>query len=179
MVASTVAMLVFAACTMNWFRVKCRPWELAALVVACVFLFRPDYFMDQIAAEYKSVPASEAFKVAGALPEDGRLVAVIAGTTIEGDELKKTVALNLGPAEPDGRKRLNTAGLTVVPLGDRLQIAGVKFGSAARKSGFDQGFDIVEIKVPSGRPSAHWFYLPGLLLVALVWWAQGRRMRRP
>jgi TRAP transporter 4TM/12TM fusion protein len=176
-VASTVAMLVFAAVTMGWFRVKCRWWELAALALACVFLFRPDYFMDQIAPEYKSVPASEAFKVAGALPEDDRLVAVIAGTTIEGDELKKTVALNLGRAEPDGRKRLNAAGLTVVPLGERLQIAGVKFGSAAKKSGFDQGFEIVEIKVPTDRPSAHWFYLPGLLLVALVWWAQGRRMQ--
>jgi TRAP transporter 4TM/12TM fusion protein len=175
-VASTIAMLVFAAVTMNWFRVKCRPWELAALAVACVFLFRPDWFMDQIAPEYKSVPAAEAFKVAGALPADDRLVAVIAGATIEGDELKKTVALNLGNAEADGRKRLNAAGLTVVPLGDKLQIAGVKFGSAAKKSGFEQGFDIVEIKVPSGRPSAHWFYLPGLLLIGLVWWAQGRRL---
>jgi TRAP transporter 4TM/12TM fusion protein len=175
-VASTIAMLVFAAVTMNWFRVKCKPWELAALAVACVFLFRPDWFMDQIAPEYKSVPASEAFTVAGALPADDRLVAVIAGTTIEGDELKKTVALNLGNAEADGRKRLNAAGLTVVPLGDKLQIAGVKFGSAAKKSGFEQGFDIVEVKVPSGRPSAHWFYLPGLLLIGLVWWAQGRRL---
>jgi hypothetical protein len=175
-VASTVAMLVFAAVTMNWFRVKCRPWELAALAVACVFLFRPNWFMDQIAAEYKSAPASEAFKVAGSLPADARLVAVIAGTTIEGDELRKTVALNLGSAESDGRKRLSAAGLTVVPLGDTLQIAGVKFGSAAKKSGFEQGFDIVEIKVPSGRPSPHWFYLPGLLLIALVWGAQGRRM---
>jgi TRAP transporter 4TM/12TM fusion protein len=177
-VASTIAMLVFAAVTMNWFRVKCKPWELAALAVACVFLFRPDWFMDRIAPEYKSVPASEAFKVAGSLDADDRLVAVIAGTTIEGDELKKTVALNLGNAEADGRKRLNAAGLTVVPLGDQLQIAGVKFGSAAKKSGFEQGFDIVEIKVPSGRPSSHWFYLPGLLLIALVWGAQGRRMAK-
>jgi hypothetical protein len=33
------------------------------------------------------------------------------------------------------------------------------------------------LKVPSGRPSAHWFYLPALLLAGLVWWSQGRRMR--
>ncbi len=176
--ASTAAMLVFAACTMNWFRVKCKPWEFAALALATVFLFRPDFFMDYIAPEYKTVAASEAFKVAGQLPAGDRLVAVIAGTTIEGDGLKKTVALNLGAAEADGRKRINAAGLTVVPLGDKLQIAGVKFGSAARKSGFEQGFEIVEVKVPSGRPSAHWFYLPGVLLIAVVWWAQGRRMKR-
>jgi TRAP transporter 4TM/12TM fusion protein len=175
-IASTVAMLAFAAITMNWMRVRCKPWELAALALATAFLFRPDFFMDLVAPEYRSAPAGEAFEIAGALPADDRLVAVIAGTTIEGDELKKTVALNLGPAQADGRKRLNAAGLTVVPLGDKLQIAGVKFGSAARKSGFEQGFDIVELKVPGGRPSAHWFYLPGLLLIGLVWWAQGRRL---
>jgi hypothetical protein len=178
--ASTIAMLAFAAITMNWMRVRCKAWELAALIVATAFLFRPDYFMDFVAPEYKSASATEAFKVAGALPADDRLVAVIAGTTIEGDELKKTVALNLGPnlgnSEADGRRRLNAAGLTVVPLGDKLQIANVKFGSAAKKSGFEQGFEIVELKVPSGRPSAHWFYLPGFLLIALVWWVQGRRL---
>jgi Domain of unknown function (DUF3394)/Tripartite ATP-independent periplasmic transporter, DctM component len=176
-VASTLAMLAFTAITMNWMRVRCKPWELATLVLACAFLFRPDFFMNFVGPATKTLPAAEAFKVAGQLPAGDRLVAVIAGTTIEGDELKKTVAVNLGAAEADGRKRLNAAGLTVVPLGDKLQIAGVKFGSAAKKSGFEQGFDIVEIKVPSGRPSANWWYLPGLLLIALVWWSQGRRMK--
>ncbi len=174
--ASTLAMLVFAAVTMNWFRIRCKAWELAAMVVATAFLFRPDFFMDYVGPAYKTVPAAEAFKVAGQLPAGDRLVAVIAGTTIEGENVSKTVALNLGAAEADGRKRLNAAGLTVVPLGDKLQIAAVKFGSAAKKSGFEQGFDIVEVKVPSGRPSPHWFYLPGLLLIALVWWAQGKRL---
>jgi TRAP transporter 4TM/12TM fusion protein len=175
--ASTIAMLVFAACTMNWFRVKCKAWELLLLAVATVFLFRPDYFMDQLAPEYRTEPASMVFEIAGRLPAGERLVAVIAGTTIEGDELKKTVAVNLGAAEADGRKRIVASGLTLVPLGDKLQIANVKFGTAAKKSGFEQGFDIVEVKVPSGRPTAHWFYLPGLLLIALVWWSQGRRMK--
>jgi hypothetical protein len=31
--------------------------------------------------------------------------------------------------------------------------------------------------VRADRPSAHWFYLPALLLLALVWWTQGRRMK--
>jgi hypothetical protein len=70
------------------------------------------------------------------------------------------------------------AGLTLLVLGDKVQIAGAKFGSAARKGGFDEGFDIVELKVPSGRPSPYWFYLPGLALLALVWTLQGRRMTK-
>jgi len=30
--------------------------------------------------------------------------------------------------------------------------------------------------VSSERPTPHWFYLPALVLIALVWWTQGRRM---
>ena len=106
---------------------------------------------------------------------------VIAGTTIEGDDIVKTVALRLGdrPAQgtADGRKRLQEAGLTVVSLAGETQIARVKFGSTAQKSGFEQGWTIRSLKLPADRPDPHLFYLPALLLVGLVWWSQGRRMR--
>jgi TRAP transporter 4TM/12TM fusion protein len=175
-VASTVAMLVFAAVTMNWFRVKCRLWEVLLLALACLLLFRPDYFMDFLAPEYKHLPATQAADVAKALPENGRLVMVIKGSTIEGDDVTKTVALRLGAPSDDGRKRLAEAGITLATLGNATQISGVKFGSRAKKSGFEQGWEVSRIEVPSGRPTAHWFYLPAYLLIALVWWSQGRRM---
>jgi TRAP-type uncharacterized transport system fused permease subunit len=174
--ASTVAMLVFAALTMNWMRVRMKAWEWPVLALAVVLMFRPDFFMDQLAPEYKSVPATQAFAVAGQLQDGERLVAVIGGTTLEGKELRKTVAVSLGEANADGRKRLAAAGLTLAPLGDKMQVMGAKFGSAARKSGFEEGFDVVELKVPSGRASPHWFYLPGMALIVLVWLSQGRRM---
>ena len=90
--------------------------------------------------------------------------------------MKKTVALRLGPPGDDGRKRLADAGLTMSGLGDTLKISGVKFGTRAKKAGIDQGYDVVSVAIPSGRPSQLWFYLPGFALIALVWWAQGRRM---
>jgi len=34
----------------------------------------------------------------------------------------------------------------------------------------------VEVHAPTDRPSMHWPYLPALILCALVWWSQGRRM---
>ncbi len=174
--ASLLAMMAFAAITMNWMRVRCRLWELAALAAAAVFLFRPDFFMDTLADEYKSVPPAQVYAVAAELLEDDRLVAVIQGTTLEGKTLAKTVAVNLGDSNPDGRKRIAAAGLTLSVIGERVQVLAAKFGSPARKGGFDEGFDIVELKVPSGRASPFWFYLPGLALLALVWVAQGRRM---
>ena len=57
--------------------------------------------------------------------------------------MSKSLALRLGPpAEP--RKRLSDAGLMLVPLGDKLQIASVRFGSPAQKAGFEQGWDVVD-----------------------------------
>jgi TRAP transporter 4TM/12TM fusion protein len=176
-VASTLAMLVFAAITMNWFRVRSRWWEQVVLALAVALLFRPDWFMDQITPEFVARPASELAEIARTTPDDQSLVLLIRGTNIEGDEIRKTVALPLRDAGSDGRKRLADAGLSLSFLGDRVQITGVKFGSRARKAGIDQGFDVERVDVPSGRPSAHWFYLPALLLIGLVWWSQGRRMR--
>jgi TRAP transporter 4TM/12TM fusion protein len=176
-VASTVAMCAFAALTMGWFRIRCRWWELALMAAATVLLFRPDFFMDQLHPEYRRVDAKEVFRVAGELPANERLVLQIKGTTIEGDDVEKIVAVNLGAANADGRKRLADAGLTIATLGDQVRVAAVKFGSRAKKSGFEQGFEVAGVDVKTDRPNPHWFYLPGLALLALVWWSQGRRMR--
>ncbi|WP_439587699.1 TRAP transporter permease [Hydrogenophaga sp.] len=175
--ACTLATLLFAAVTMNWFRVKSRWWETVLLSVAVVLLFRPDFFMDRIEPEYRLVPAAQVYDVARDVPTDDRVVMVIQGLTIEGDEVVKTVALQLGDQGPDGRKRLSDAGLQLMPLGDTVQIGQVKFGTRAAKSGFEQGWDVTGVQVPTDRPTSHWFYLPALLLVLLVWWNQGRRMR--
>ena len=175
--ACTLATLIFAAVTMNWFRVKSRWWETLLLSVAVVLLFRPDFFMDRIEPEYRLVPAAQVYDVARDVLTDDRVVMVIQGLTIEGDEVKKTVALQLGDQGPDGRKRLSDAGLQLMPLGDAVQIGQVKFGTRAAKSGFEQGWDVTGVQVPTDRPTPHWFYLPALVLVLLVWWTQGRRMR--
>ncbi len=173
---ATVASLTFAAATMAWFRIKCRWWEVVLLLVATFVLFRPDWVMDKYAPPYREAPAGEIFQVAEAMGEKERLVLQIFGTNIEGDEVRKTVAVQL--AEPGaGRERLDKAGLSVVALGDQVQIANVRFGSQARKSGFEPGWEVAAVMVPSERMSASWVYLPGLLLVALLWWGQGRRMR--
>jgi hypothetical protein len=176
-VASTIAMLGFAALTMNWMRIKMRWWEFALVAIAVALLFRPDFVMDRITPEYREVPGKEVFDVVSKAPAGERLVMVVKGTTIEGEDVRKTVAVNLGPASSDARRRLADAGLQIAPLGDNVQIAAVKFGSRAKKAGIDQGFDVDAVKVRADRPSAHWFYLPALLLLALVWWTQGRRMK--
>lgn len=184
--SATLASLMFAAATLAWFRTRCTWLEVGALLVATFMLFRPDFFMNYVAPKYQEQPASELFQVAGQLPDNGRLVAVIAGMNLEGDDLRKTVAVTLpGPAEGAsatgadlGRQRLAQAGLNVMAFGDTAQISSVRFGSTARRAGWEQGWDIEHILVPNpDRPSEFWSFIPALALIMLVWWRQGQRMR--
>jgi TRAP transporter 4TM/12TM fusion protein len=183
-VASTIASLLFAAVTMGWFRIRCRWWEIVLLLVATFVLFRPDWFADQIAPEYSDEPASKFYDVAARLDEGDRLVFIIKGETLEGEERNKTVAVRMGPKVEDpnpavaARKRLAEAGMTVSGMGEMLQVSAVRFGSTAAKARIEQGYEIVGVKLPTDRINAHWFYIPGLIIGVIVWLLQGLRMRR-
>jgi len=174
--AATVASLTFAAATLGWFHTRCKWWEIVLLLAATFALFRPDFFMDKLYDPYTEVPAKQIYKVAKELGENDRIVLVIEGTNIEGDDVMKTVAVQLTkPGE--GRQRLTDAGLSVQVLGDEVRTTAVKFGSRAKKSGFEQGWKVAAIKVPNDRPSEHWVYLPALALVAFIFFLQRARVR--
>lgn len=184
---ATLASMTFAAATMAWFRSKCSWVEVLLLLAVTFALFRPDWFMNHVSPKYEARPASDIYSVAADLPSSGRFVAVLSGMNIEGDELRKTVAVAVRPLPEDseatgddaGRQRLSDAGLTVMAMGDMVQIAAVRFGSPARRAGWEQGWDVEEILVPNtSRPSEFWVYVPALILLGLVWILQGRRMRR-
>jgi hypothetical protein len=175
-VASTMASLVFAAATMNWFRTRSRWWETVLLLVAVFMLFRPNFFMDQIYATHVDEPPAKVYEAAKALPDNGNLVLVIEGATIEGEEVRKTISVQLGkPGE--GRQRLAESGVTFSMLGPEVRIGTVKFGSRAKRGGFEQGWKVVAVKTPSDAPSDYWVFIPALLLIVAIWMLQGRRMR--
>ena len=174
-VASTVACLTFAAATMGWFQTKSRWWETAILLLATLMLFRPNFFMDQLYDPWNSRPAQELYQIAKDLPQDSRIVLVIEGTSVEGDDVRKTISARL--AKPgDGRARLSDAGVTFTVMGDETRIATVKFGSRAKRGGFEQGWKVKEIKVRSDAPTEHWVFLPGFAFIAFVFFLQRRRV---
>jgi hypothetical protein len=176
-ISATVASLLFAAATMLWFRTKCTWIDVALLLVATFLFFRPDYVIDQFYPKYVSVPPSGIYDVAGELKPDEWLVVSTVGTSIEGDDVKKTVAIPMGEGK-DGREKIRNAGVTLAALGNELTIADVKFGSRARKLGVERGFKIVELKLPNPeRPSQNWVFIPAALVAGLVWFLQGRRKK--
>lgn len=183
---AALASLTFAAATMRWMRVKCSVVEVLLLLAITFALFRPDWFMNFVAPKYESRPASEVMQIAADMPPGGRFVAVLKGMTLEGDDLVKTVAVPLKALPADSTatgdaaamQRLSAAGLMVMAFGDQVQIGSVRFGSQAYRASWEQGWDIQEIKIPNPqRPSEFWTYVPAVLLLLLVWWRQGIKLR--
>ncbi|MBX3456268.1 TRAP transporter permease [Ferrovibrio sp.] len=175
--ASTLAILLFSAATMNWFLTKSRLWESAVLLLVCFALFRPGYFMDMLYDPYEHRPGKELFDIAGNIPEGGRLLLRVEGMNLEGDDITKTVSLPLG-APGEGRARINAAGAGIVPMGNDMQVGAIRFGSAAKRVGLESGYTVTEVLLPADRPSKHLVYLPALALLGLITLLQLRRRKQ-
>jgi hypothetical protein len=130
--------------------------------------------MDLLYDRHQQRPPTELLQLAERAPEDGRLMLVIEGVDLNGDDVRKTVSLRLD-APGAGRDRLTAAGLQVTTLGQEVRIGNVRFGSAAKRVGLEPGYKLVAIDVPADRPNPAWFYVPALLLLGAVYWAQRRR----
>jgi TRAP transporter 4TM/12TM fusion protein len=177
-IASVIASLLFAAASMSWFRVRCRWWEIGLLLASTFFFFRPDWIVDQFHEKYVSAPAADIYKVADSLKKDEWLVIRTTGENIEGKAINKTLAMPMGDGKT-GRERIKNSGVTLTQLGGDVEISAVKFGSAAKKLGLDQGYKILDLQLPNpARPSQFWGLVPAVVIGLLVWFLQGIRLRK-
>jgi len=169
------AMLLFAAGTQGWFVRRSRWYESVLLLIVTFTVLRPAFWIDLGWDRYRLEPASRIAQLATSAPEDGSLRLRIAGTSLEGKDVKKTVLLPLG-APGDGVQRMKRAGATFSLLGDRVDVLAVGLKSPAAKAGIEQGFSVTGIEIEADRPAKQWVYLPAALIVLLVVLLQ--RMRR-
>jgi TRAP transporter 4TM/12TM fusion protein len=177
--SATIASLLFAAATMGYFRARCTWLEIGLLLAATFLFFRPDWLVDRFYPKYVTAPAHELTKVADTLRTDEWLVVRIRGDSVEGEKIMKTVALPMGEGA-NGRERIRNAGVTLAGTPEVPLIANVKFGSRARKLGIEQGYKIVELKLPNQeRPSSYWVFIPAAWLTAFIWFLQLGRAQRP
>ncbi len=174
--SALVAMLVFAAATQGYFLVRSRWWETIALLLVTFTLFRPGYWWDQVYAPYEERPARELMALVEAAPAGERKRVWVEGINLDGREVRKGVLLPLGDPGP-ARERLRRIGLTMMSVGEEVQIAAVAFGSQAERLGLEQGFRIAAIEIPADRPVKEWMFIPALLLLGIVMAVQRRRMR--
>ena len=173
-VTAVTAMLLFAAATQGFFIVKCRLWEVLALMLIAFTLFRPGFWMDEIYPPLESIPANEIFDIAGKMPVDSQIRIRVVGEDLEGREIDKVVMLPIGAAG-SGEDRLFEAGLELLIDDGKVIVDNVVFGSTAERQKIDFDFEIASVQVKADRPPRQLFYIPALLLLGLIVMLQRRR----
>ena len=188
-VVATIAMLAFTAATMNWFLAKNRLWETLMLLLITGMLFRPGFFMNVISPATVEVPLAELAEKVGAAKVGDGLMMRVKGENSFGKEISFYARLPL-PEGDSGEARLQALGLAVVGTGKTFEYDGdsyeewlidnVDFGSEAEKHGLAWDQQVLSVTLPN--PDAwrkEWMFIPGLLLLALVAWAQNMRRIAP
>ena len=178
-ITATVASMMFAAATQGYFITKSRLHESALLLLVTFTLFRPGFWMDMMYPPYEEIPPTELTRLVEEAPRNGNLRVWVEGMNLEGQDISKGVLLPLGYKAAKASERLGAMGLTVMTLGDQVQVGAVRFGSQAEKLGLEQGFTITTIEIPSGeRPAKEWMFVPAFILLGLVYAMQKPRQRR-
>ncbi|MER2552281.1 MAG: TRAP transporter permease [Thauera sp.] len=177
--SAILANLMFAAGTQGWFVTRSRLHESALLLLVTFSLFRPGFWMDMIYPPYVEVPPTELTRLVEQAPRNANLRVWVQGMSLEGEDVSKGVLLPLGDTAPSASERLGKMGVTMMTLGEEVQVAAVRFGTRAEKLGLEQGFTIARIEVPSPeRPAKEWMFIPALGVLTLVWFMQKSRARR-
>jgi TRAP transporter 4TM/12TM fusion protein len=177
LVCSIAAMGCFVAATQFWLIARNRWYETIALLLICFTLFRPGFWLDQLAAPYVVLPPGEIARVATTTTMGSTLRIKVASQNRAGDAVDKVLRVSIG----DGAtldERLRGSGLSVRQQGDAVQVIGVRFGSEAAKFGLSTGDEIKAVYTAAERPSQYWMTLPGFGLLAVLILLQRRRRRR-
>ncbi len=172
--AAITAMLVFAAATQGWLIRRSRWYESVALLLVTFTLLRPGFWLDQFTPKYRLESGARLVELAQAAVGDAGIRVRIAGTSLEGKEVRKTVLLRIVP-EGDGLQRIKASGLTLMKVPEGFEIMAVRLKSPADKVGFEQGFKVAGVEVLADRMAKEWLYIPALMVLGLVYGLQRRR----
>lgn len=171
-----VAMLLFAAGTMNYFMVPSKLWESAALLLIAFTLFQPGFFLNRITPEFETRPGTELMAMAEAAGDDESLRVRLVGVDLMGDLVDGRYLLPLGTAGTDGASRLDTnAGISFRETDGKTYVDFLQFGGPSEQLGIDFDWEVVELDVKADRLPEQLFYIPALLLLGLVYFLQMRR----
>ncbi len=180
-IVAVIAMMLFAAATQNWWITKSRMWENFALLLIAFTLFNPGYWLDKLEAPYVETDPAQMVQLATEAEDDGVLRIVVQGENFRtGKITTTTVELPLGEkAFGDGTARLdNFAGIAFAENDSGWVVDNVVFGKIAQDKGLDFDWEVLRVEVPSERIWKEVFYIPALLLLALVWFLQKGRIRK-
>lgn len=170
---SLIAVLSFTAISQGYMQVKLNIAEYALLAVATVILFVPELLLNQVVPEVRDPVAIESFEDG---VEENRVTLNI--MTAFGDERTVTIERDDVGGEAISWKTLGVSAQPSLLQASGLQLSLTEFAGAGAKAGLSNGMTVLDATSTQERISKHWFYLPGLLIVILVFFWQGYRARQ-
>ena len=167
-------MIAFSAATQGFYLVRNTALEGILLLVISFTFFQPGYWWDKIYPPLEEISASQIFNIIENTETDAQLRLRVAGETLEGKLVDKTVMLQM-PAAASPQERLTEAGLELREEEDKFLVDNIVFGSAAEKAGIDFDWEVKSIQTKTDRPPKHLMYGPAIVLFLLVYFLQRQR----
>ncbi len=184
-VVATIAMLLFAAATQGYFLARSRLWESAALLLVAFTLFVPNFWLNRLQPAFEDTPPAEFAQSLDEAEPGEQVRFVVRGPSFASGNVTQTTLIYSVTEEAPETGRAEAAGLFLIPEGDRMVLEEPLFGTSFQQQlqGFDFYADtpveIASVLSPNDRMPKQVFYIPALLLLALVCLLQRRRMTKP
>ncbi|HPE59786.1 MAG TPA: TRAP transporter permease [Thiolinea sp.] len=185
-IVATIAMMLFAAATQGYFLTRSRIWESAGLLLVAFTLLRPGFWLDMVQPPYVLHEGTKVLELAQAQPKGQPLRLEVVGPDFDKpDQMSQITLVAELNDEGDGAARLAKSGLAVMDEDgvEKLEepMPGTPFFTTLQMFDFygDQPVRVSKIEMPAERMPKEVFYLPALLLLALLIWAQRRRQTEP
>src|SRR3546814_870549 len=175
-VTATLAMLMFTAAMQGYFLARSRIYETIALLLVAFTLFRPGFWMDLAVAPYRWQEPTTLVEALGAAEVGQELRVRIDGLNDFGDPISFTALVPVMEGAT-GEERLQAFGLLTFEEGGAVIVDGTEYNSPASEAGFDFDQTITEVGVPTDQPPKELMWIPALLLLGLIAWAQRRRSK--
>ncbi|GAA6163149.1 TRAP transporter permease [Pelagimonas sp. KU-00592-HH] len=183
-VVALIAMLLFAAGTMNYFMVKSQIWESAVLLLVAFTLFQPGFWLDRVSPKYSVVTGADGLAQMSAQADGHEVRLSISGPDFGSGEITPTTII-VPTKAGDAEGALMDQGLAVMVDGGQLVLEEPFPGTPHFETlGNDYDFygdtpvTISAIEIENERMPKEVFYLPGFLLLGLVYLLQMRRKRK-
>jgi len=178
-----VAMMLFASATQGYMFTKNRLYESALLLLIAFTLFRPGYWLDIVSPPYIVHKPDVVYEVVKETTPGGTLTFIVSGPDFDTGKIESTTILVNLADTGEAVERLRATGLSVTVADGKAIIEepfpGTPFFETIGKA-FDYYADepvvIAEVWTPSERIYKEVFYIPALLLLAIIIVMQRRRM---
>ena len=182
---AVVAMMLFASATQGFMFTRNKLWETVAMLLVAFTLFRPGYWLDRFDLPYDSYAPDTVYEIVGQAAPNGVITMVITGPDFDsGVTTSTTILVPLGN-QAVAIDRLRKAGLNVIVADGSARIDEPLPGSPFFEhigTLFDyygnQPVYIEDVRQKAERIPKDIFYLPAIVLLALIVFSQRQRARR-